>query len=179
MITIKSASAKYGINFPSDVTEITPEMLNSVTANVKLPKYYCIVALCYKTKVFDFVASLNKKSAPMVATIPLIAKIGDEEAKERNVKVGDRIITDRSALERGTHINLRTMISLGNAGNYFAKDKELIGQILKGEYNYGENQPAKPEIIIVEFKILPVGEIYASIDSSVQAIDPFMITTLN
>lgn len=179
MITIKSASAKYGINFPSDVTEITPEMLTSITSNVKLPKYYCIVALCYKTKVFDFVASLNKKSSPMVATIPLIAKISEEDAKDRNVQVGDRIITDRSAIERGTHINLKTMVSLGNAGNYFTKDRELIGQIIKGEYNYGENQPTKPEIIIIEFKILPVGEIYAAIDSSVQAIDPFIANTIN
>ena len=55
MITIKSEKKSYGINFPTSKEEITSELLEAVTKQVKLPKHYCIVALCFQTKIFDFV----------------------------------------------------------------------------------------------------------------------------
>lgn len=177
MITIKSKNSSFGVNFPTDVSEINARILEEITHQVKLPKYHCIVAMCYKTKIFDFVASLNKNTGPTIQMTPLLAKINKEDVEENfpQIEVGDRIVVERASIERGTHLHLPTMISIANAGKYFAKDRELSSAIVKGEYNYGADVIRKPEIVIVEFKILPVGDIHGAISPAMTNYDPFKV----
>lgn len=177
MLTIKSNRSSFGIKFPTDVSEVTTEVLNEITKNVKLPKHYCIVAMCYKTKVFDFVASLNKNVGPTIQMVPLLAKVNSEDIADNNpeLKVGDRVVVERASIERGTHLHLPTMVSITNAGKYFSKDRELCSAIVKGQYDYGNKLITKPEIVILEFKILPVGDIHAAIAPTAIPVDPFRV----
>lgn len=177
MLTIKSNKSSFGIKFPTDVSEVTADVLNEITKNVKLPKHYCIIAMCYKTKVFDFVASLKKNVGPTIQMTPLLAKVYYEDIADNNpdLKIGDRVIIERASIERGTHLHLPTMVTVANASKYFAKDEELSSAIVKGQYNYGNELITKPEIVILEFKILPVGEIHAAIEPTAIAIDPFRV----
>lgn len=177
MLTIKSNKSSFGIKFPTDVSEVTADVLNEITKNVKLPKHYCIIAMCYKTKVFDFVASLNKNVGPTIQMTPLLAKVNTNDIADNNpdLKIGDRVIVERASIERGTHLHLPTMITIANAGKYFSKDKDLISAIVKGQYDYGHEMITKPEIVILEFKILPVGEIHAAIEPTAIAVDPFRV----
>ena len=92
-----------------------------------------------------------------------------------SLKIGDRVIVERASIERGTHLHLPTMVTIANAGKYFAKDQELISAIVKGQYDYGHELITKPEIVILEFKILPVGEIHAAIEPTTIAVDPFRV----
>lgn len=184
MIKIKSSKVGYGIKFPSDLTEITPDILNSITAQVKLPKYHCVVALAFKTTLFDFCATMSSKSNASVNVTPILAKINEDEGKEINACVGDKIIIDRSSLERGVHLNLKTAISSTYASNYFAKDKDLAKAVLTKsgdvsidkELNNQLISGNSPSIVILEFKICAVNDIAATIDVNVPAIDPFTIT---
>lgn len=188
MIEIKSAKMSYGINFPTSVKEVTPEVLEIITNGVKLPKHYCIIALAFDTKVFDFCAAINSSRNTNVAVTPILAKISQEDSKEINASVGDKIIMDRSSLERGVHINFKTVISSNAARNYFNSDPDLTKAIMTKNddkiiidktANRKLTAAKSPNIIILEFKICPVNDIAAAIPMDYQSIDPFLITDSN
>ena len=184
MITIKSAKKNYGINFPTSVNEITPENLNAITENVKLPKHYCIIALAFETKVFDFCAAMNSNRNNNVAVTPILAKISDEDSKDVNAVIGDKVIMERSCLERGVHINLKTSISSTAARNYFNSDPDLAkaiimkntdGIIIEPNLNKSLQSSNSPKIIVLEFKICPVNDIAAAIPNTPNPHDPFIV----
>lgn len=174
MIQIKSEVKNYGINFPSNVNEITVEQLTEATKGINLPKHYCLVALCFKTKLFDFVTMINSKRTANISVVPLLAKISDEDAQEVNVKVGQKLIIDRTNLERGVHINIPIMINSDNAQRYFASDPALTKAIVSKDKKLAINEYADQNIIVMEFKIIPVNDISASVDIDNKVIDPFI-----
>lgn len=180
MITIKSDKKSYGINFPTSLKEITPEVLNTICANVKLPEHYCIIAMTIKTTLFEFCTSLNKKSTN-ASVLPMLAKISDEDSKLVHANVGDKIIIDRSSLERGVHINFNTMISATNAQNYLASDQDIVKAVLKNDNSIIKYHDLgliteHPTIILLEFKICPVVDIAAAIPTNENSVDPFIYT---
>lgn len=176
MITIKSEKKSYGINFPTSINELTPEILDEITKQVKLPKHYCIVALCFKTRLFDFVVAMNSKKEQAVAIVPLLAKINEEDKVDANANVSDRIILSRSALEMGTHISLPVIISTDNARKYFSSDEELTKSIISRRNPIFLDMTKKDNIIVLEFKIIPVSDIKATVPIDGKGFDPFCYT---
>lgn len=176
MITIKSEKKSYGINFPTSVDEFTPEIFNEITKQVKLPKHYCMIALCLKTTLFDFVVAMNSKKEQSVGIITLLAKINEEDKLYANANVSDRVILSRSALEMATHISLPVIISTDNARNYFASDNELTKSIISRKNPVFLDMTKKDNIIVVEFKILPISDIKATVPLDAKGVDPFCIT---
>lgn len=178
MITIKSEKKSYGINFPTSKEEITPELLGTITNYVKLPKHYCIVALCFQTKVFDFVAMAKSRANSNVAVTPVLAKISAEDAELINASIGDKLIIDRSSLERGVHLNLPVAISSNAARNYFESDPELCRNIMtkndKANIDKKLIDAKSSNIIVLEFKIVPVNDISAAIPMEHKVCDPFV-----
>ena len=59
MVTIFSKKAAHGIKLPVALNEITPDVLKSIVDGIKVPKHYCIVAMAFKTKVFDFLSTIT------------------------------------------------------------------------------------------------------------------------
>ena len=182
MITIKAETSNYGVCFPSSIKELNAEVFNSITKNVKLPKHYCIVALAFKVKLFDFCAMINSNRNSTIGVTPIIAKISEEDSKEINASVCDRIIIDRSSLERGVQLKLPILISSDNFRKYLndnptlskaiiSKDKNLI--VTYNKVNYPLVDVVNSDIIVLEFKIVPVNDISASIPINVIDIDPF------
>lgn len=171
MLQIKSKFKDFGINFPTSINEITPEVLNSITEGVKLPKHYCIVAMVFQPKLFEFISAFKNKNASINVT-PILAKIAEGCNNEINASVGDKLIIDRSSLERSVHLNLPIMISSTNAANYINDDKELIKAITAGEFN-SNNRSAR--IIVLEFKIVPINCISAATTVNQKIVDPFLI----
>ena len=178
MITIKSEKKSYGINFPTSKEEITSELLEAVTKQVKLPKHYCIVALCFQTKVFDFVTMTKSRNNPNVAVTPVLAKISADDAELINASVGDKLIIDRSSLERGVHLNLPVAINSNSARNYFEADPELCRNIMtksdKSNVDKKLVDIKNSNIIILEFKIVPVNDISAANPMKHEVFDPFI-----
>lgn len=169
MITIQGEKTNYGINFPTEVEELTPELLNVITENIKLPKHYCIVVLCFKTTLFNFVAAINSNRTTDIGVVPVLAKIYDEDVENVKAVVGDKIVIDRSSLERGVQLNLKTVISSNNARRYFNNDKKLMSDVIHNTAKHSSQN-----IIIIEAKIVPVVNVSASVDATVKAIDPFI-----
>ena len=166
MIEIKSKKKSYGIRIPSSIGEITPEVLNTLVKGVKLPKHYCIVALCFDTKLFDFMTSINAKKPSTVAVSPLLAAISDEDAELINANIGDKLILNRTAIELGTQVNIKTMAAYNNiAENVIKVDNNL---------NKGLMIAKSPRIIVLEFKIIAVNDIRGAVDVNHIVTDPFI-----
>lgn len=183
MLLVKSEKKSYGIKFPTSIDEITPKYLKQLTDNVSLVDKYAIVALCARTKIFDFVTMINNPKNSDLSITPILAKISDEDAKTIHAEIGSKIFIDRSSLERGNHVSINTGISTNNAANYFKQDSELIKSIYNKDYtgividkkmNNGLVKSNSPEIIIMEFKIVPICDIKGSIKRNVTFIDPFL-----
>lgn len=187
MLTIKSKKRKFGINFPTNWREVSVEDLIMITENIMLPPHYCIVALCLETKLFDFVTAINSNRDTNVAVTPLLAKISKEDSETINAKVGERLIIDRTNLERGVHVNCKTAISSNAVRNYFNSDEDLIKSFLTNtskEVAYDTSTKQKvsaknaPNIIIMEFKILPVNDIAAAVTNTTTC-DPYVVLAEN
>lgn len=176
MLEIKSNKQSYGIKFPTSINEITPEVLKSITDHVKLPKHYCIVALCFRTDLFNFVTTIKSNKGSEVGVVSLLAKIHEEDTKSTDWNVGDRLIVDRSSIERGYHLNIPISINSGNAAAYLKNDEELRKDIMSGKYS--EDSKNK-NIYIVEFKIIPVNDIASAIPMNVNVIDPYKVSIGN
>ena len=95
MIKVESKFKDFGINIPTELSEITSEALEAVLSNVVVAKHYCIVALCQNESLFGVIN--NKVST--VEVIPIIAKISKEDAELIGMNKMDKIIIDRSTLE--------------------------------------------------------------------------------
>lgn len=184
MIKIKSEKRNYGINFPTSIEEITPEHFSSILEGVKLPPHYCVVALCFRVKLFDFVTAVGNKRNTNVNVVPRLAAISKDDAKIINGTIGDKVIVNRSTIERGDHLAVPTMITSINAESYFRGDTDLCRAITTGKF---ENAVANPKdidmapnkdnyIVILEFKIIPVNDISACIPMNRTFVDPFIIT---
>ena len=183
MIEIKSKKKNYGIRIPSSIGEITPEVLNTLVKGVKLPKHYCIVALCFDTKLFDFMTSINAKKPSTVAVSPLLAAISDEDSELINANIGDKLILNRTAIELGTQVNIKTMAAYNNIAEYINSDPELIKAIYDKDENVikvGNNLnkglmiAKSPRIIVLEFKIIAVNDIRGAVDVNHIVTDPFI-----
>lgn len=175
MIEVKSINADYSINFPTDLNEINADVLNQLTTDVKLPKYYCLVALAYKTTLFNFATSLNGKQEFNMMVAPIMAKISDEDAASCNSEVGDILIIDRSSLERSVHIGISTVVNASKAKSYLAKDTELVKSIVKRDGRIIDKNTANSSIILLEFKVVPINTISASFRQDIEHTDPFKI----
>lgn len=181
MITIKSEKSNFGIILPTSLKEINADTLSILTDNIKLPKYYCIVALCFKTTLFDFVAINKNSKDASIMVIPIMAKISEEDSKTINANVGDKLIIDRSSLERSFHINIPTVVSTSNIKRYIDNDDDLRKAILRGKYNIKTSNDNiidinknNCNIYILEFKIVAINDIHASIPVDKNIIDPFL-----
>lgn len=183
MLEIKSVEKNYGINFPTSLIEFTPEILKGITEDIGVSKYRAIIMLAYEVNLFKFATSIRgNKENTNAKVIPILAKINAADAEQYNYNVGDKVIIDKSTIERGVHLNIPIMIASQNATQYLIDDEKLMVNIIKGkEKDATVTDPIVQTMIdnkhnsifIVEFKIIPVGDITSTVPISSKVIDPF------
>lgn len=140
MIKVESKFKDFGIQIPTDISEITSEALDTVLTNVVVAKHYCVVALCQNESLFGVIN--NKVST--VEVMPIIAKISKEDAELTGMNQMDKIIIDRSTLERGYHLYLKhNVLSPQFVNKYITNDTELTHSITVG--TFGQNQGYKKD----------------------------------
>ncbi len=180
MIKIESDKQDYDVLLPTNIDEIKEEHFNELLKGVKVSQYHCIVALIYEDKLFSLVSSMSKGSGTS-KVIPVIAKMG-ENASSDIIKVMDRVIIDRSSLERGVHLKVNNNgLDPNFIANYIMQDSSLVKDIQTGKYfNDGESSDhfAKlnsPYCYFVEFKIIPLSDICGGVDyKKTCKINPFV-----
>lgn len=131
MIKVESKFKDFGIQIPTDISEITSEALDAVLTNVVIAKHYCVVALCQNESLFGVIN--NKVST--VEVMPIIAKISKEDAELIGMNQMDKIIIDRSTLERGYHLYLKhNVLSPQFVNKFITNDTELTRSITVGTF---------------------------------------------
>lgn len=188
MIEIKSDAKDYSLLIPTSLSEITPDMVKEMLSNQHLADNYCIIALVYRSKLFDLVAAGNsKRQVVWNHTVHLVK--GENNGKESVLGIGimDKVILHESDLERAQILRVAANdISVTNAFNYIGTDKNLASDIMRHNINI-ENPtpsidiagiiPAKkiistPECYFLDFRIVPLSAILCGI-SSEQVLFPF------
>lgn len=165
MLKLESKNADYGINIPTEEKEINAEVLEQLLANVTLPKYYCIIALRYKVKLFDLTitAKSNTKKQQLVSVVPILAKFNKDDLTIG--KIGDRVLIDPSEIERGSHLNVNTVITPEKIAKYIDSDETLTKNVI------GRKIGDESHIFCLEFKVVPCNSIKGIIVGKVK--DPF------
>ena len=167
MIKIQPKDKEFGLYIPTNVEEIKAEDLTKVTANINLAKHYAVIALCFNTKLYDFAMTIDKGKQENIGVVPVLAKLHLDNIDECDFKVGDKIIVDRSSIERGFHVMGRTVIQSNNFANYIRNNKDYLKAILAKDTNVIPQDVLNSNIVLLEFKIIPLNSIVASITDDV------------
>ncbi len=195
MYYLKSKRLSYGMNIPTTLNEIAPEILTSLTKDVIVAPHYAIVALAFKTSLFEFAISINNNKKDNVKIVPIIAKTDSDL-----YKVGDRPIVASSGIELAHHVAIPTCISTNAVHGYFIRDEQLtkdsniIGaanlrtECTKKQYTGNltaigitDTTPSmiesdnKVSIYLLEFKIIPLNSIVGVMPGDFRLDDPFIV----
>lgn len=174
MIKVESKFKDFGINIPTELSEITSEALEAVLSNVVVAKHYCIVALCQNESLFGVIN--NKVST--VEVIPIIAKISDEDSKLIGMNKMDKIIIDRSTLERGYHLYLKhNVLSPQFINKFITNDTELTRSITVGTFGQKQGYNKGQKVWFLEFKVIAINDLKAAINSESDNSNPFIYST--
>ena len=193
MLKLQSEKETFAINLPTSLKEITPEILTALCDGISIPPYHAIVALCHSVKLITIAINVNNDKEQAVSVVPLIAKANKEDLDKVNGAIGNRIIVDRSSIERGVHIVIPTMISSKNVSAYIKGDEILRKKLLNGSdgsndgAGYIDSKSAKqreemkeqisPVVHVLEFKVIAINDISAFIPNGFKLIDPFKVTS--
>ena len=174
MIKVESKFKDFGINIPTELSEITSEALEAVLSNVVVAKHYCVVALCQNESLFGVIN--NKVST--VEVIPIIAKISDEDSKLIDMNKMDKIIIDRSTLERGYHLYLKhNVLSPQFINKFITNDTELTRSITVGTFGQKQGYNKGQKVWFLEFKVIAINDLKAAINSESGNSNPFIYST--
>ena len=139
MIKVESKFKDFGIQIPTDISEITSEALDAILTNV------------------------------------VIAKISKEDAELIGMNQMDKIIIDRSTLERGYHLYLKhNVLSPQFVNKYITNDTELTRSITVGTFGQNQGYKKGQKVWFVEFKVIAINDLRAAITDKHKAINPFV-----
>lgn len=169
MYTLTSKKANFAITVPESLNEITPDILEKLTKDIKLPKHYCLVAFAYQTDSFEL-AFLGKKSGKQtIKVLPMLAKV--TETFVENFKIGDGLIINRSDVEFATHCPIGTKANVSAMIDYIAADVELAKKCATKEVFF--------DAVGLEFKIVPETDIKGAFKVGYKIDDPFKVPVTN
>ena len=115
----------------------------------------------------------NKVST--VEVMPIIAKISKEDAELIGMNQMDKIIIDRSTLERGYHLYLKhNVLSPQFVNKYITNDTELTRSITVGTFGQNQGYKKGQKVWFVEFKVIAINDLRAAITDKHKAINPFV-----
>lgn len=158
---LETGTKKVSFQFPTNLSEITQEYLQQVTANVKIADNYTLVGLVYHETLGSVIlARKQSKKGITSGVVPIFIKAGNcDNEFIKSAKCKDKLIIAFSQLSLGHHVAAPTnVISL----DYFIRtlDKDVT---VAARYN---NNYGKEECYFVEFKLVPNCDIVGFYDST-------------
>lgn len=172
MIELSNDKIKVGIKLPTNVDEITAEMLEQLTTQVKLGKNYVLIALCYEVSFADLVFDTKKQKPTRVYTKVAKANLSTDYI---DVKPGDVIAISQSAIEMGQHIYIKSVASEASVKAYLL-EKARLTRPNATSLNASDVEDIKfKSFLLIEFKVVPATDIKAYFDYSVDSVDPFKL----
>lgn len=172
MITLKHEGYDKVLNVPDSLNDITPEVLTKLAANVTLPKYKALVALCWKINFADILFT-KKDSNKSALVVPLCAKVNiSDDVKEdyKWLEIGKKVILTRSAIEMGVHVHIPNSVSMQSISKWAEEATAVVNPKSKG---ISINVLPNGQFMLIEFKVVSITDISGVIESDVLPEDPF------
>ena len=173
MIDLTNDLGNKTLKVPTEENEITKEWFDDILNCVELREHYAIVALLQNDTLFSVV----NKGKNAVGVTPIVVKINESTIKDNVIgKIG---LVDRTAIERAHHVYLpQNELSFGYIKNFIEANPNLKDKIYKGEIGgrkitKGVTRPTN--VVMVEFKIMPVVDIVAFIDKNSSYIHHYLV----
>ncbi len=180
MLTIKSEKAKKVLKLPTEFNEVTKEVLDLMTANIKLAPNYCIIAMLSKARLDAIGIANNNRNENSISVTPILAKFHEDDKDyfdKNRWNLNDRVLIAKTDIEMSLHLDIpNNPWSLSHVGNFCRNDEELLKSILDYRiYKLPVNNPeykmnggfksvvVKPNVF-VNFKIVPINNIQATYD---------------
>lgn len=189
MLTLKSSNQNFALKLPTDIKELTPELLGQLTKDIMLPKHHAIIVLAYKVKLFNLAFEGADQKNTTFSVTPILAAI-NEDSDSVTAKIGEVVIVDRSSIERGHGVAIKTMATYTAAANYIKSDITLKNNVLSGSDGSTRKvnlevvtdskkkaaeriTESSPNVFVLDFKIIYSSDIKGSFINNV-AKDPFI-----
>lgn len=172
MIELSNDKIKVGIKLPTTVDEITAEMLEQLTTQVKLGKNYVLIALCYEVTFADLVFDNKKQKPTRVYTKVAKANLDTDYI---DVHVGDVVAISQSAIEMGQHIYIKSVASEASVKAFLLEKARLTRANATSIVPSDIKDIDAKSFLLIEFKVVPVHDIKAYFDYSTNCVDPFKL----
>lgn len=155
---IETKKEKVTFNFPTSLSEITPNYLTTVTSNINVANHHVLVAMVYHNTIPNIImVGKSKKKNENFGVNVVYVKGGEENVDFiKNIKTGHRLLIDSSQLSLGHHVAVpANKLTLNNFTNVLSEctDSDIYAKAVK------ENDDR--EVMFVEFKIVPATAIIA------------------
>ena len=174
MIKLRNEKRNYEVNYPTKFNEINFEGLFKVVNNVYVSEHYAIIALCQSFTPFALATLGTKQNRDLAVPVSAnFIRVNDPNNKFVG-NLGDKVIISRSDLELSTHLPIRFGLSTATISDILQDDPKTVTMLRQNPID--EKGNLVKEIIVVEFKIVPISSIKATISKDVPTKDMFKTT---
>lgn len=171
MINLRNTKRNYEVNYPTKFSELDFKKLLDVVKNVNVSEHYAIIALSQSFTPFSLATLGAKQNKNM--SIPVTANFvrANDPNNKLHAAEGDKVIISRSDLEMSTHLPVRFGLSTATIADILQDDPKTVTMLRENPVD--EKGNLVKEIIIVEFKLVPISAIKATFDKNVNTIDAY------
>lgn len=136
------------LNLPTSISEITPEYLKDVTANVKVADNYSLIGILYRESLSSVILASNRKQENITTPIiPVFIKAGASDVDFiKSIACGEKLIIAPSDIALGHHVGCpANILNVNTILAYCREDKDSYQNALQ------VSQPC----FYLEFKLIP------------------------
>lgn len=174
MIKLTNKKRGYELNLPTKFSEIDFNELEKVLDNVNISEHYAVVALCQSFGTFQLATIGAKSSRDLNVPVSINFVAANDPNKKLKANPGDKVITSRSDIEMSVHLPITFGLSTSSIAATI-EDNPEVRTMLRNGVDDTEGNPVK-EVIAVEFKLVPLSAIKATVDRSKSFVDIYRTT---
>lgn len=163
MIKLRNEKRNYEVSFPTSLKEINFNELKKVVDNVDVSEHYAIIALCQSFTPFALATLGTKQNRDMAVPVSANFICANDPNNKLKADAGDKVIISRSDLEMSTHLPVRFGLSTATISDILQDDIKTVTMLRQGPVD--DKGKAIKEIVVVEFKLVPISSIKATIDT--------------
>ena len=175
MLKLRNEKRNYEISVPTKFSEINFEDVKAVLENVTIAEHYAVVALCQSFSPFNL-AMLGAKS-PKDVNVPVsmnFIKANDPNNKLSSANCGDKVLVSRADIERSVHLPINFGLSTSSLAATISDNQKVLEALRNGPVD--ENGKSIKELIVIEFKLVPIVDIKAVINRDITIKDVYRST---
>ena len=164
MIKLQNKKRNYELNLPTNFSEINFKDIKRVIDNVNISEHYAVVALCQSFGTFQLATLGTKNTKNLNVPVSINFIMANDPNGKLNANIGDKVIISRSDIELSVHLPITFGLSTSSIAATI-EDNAEVRTMLRDGINDENGNPVN-EIIAVEFKLVPLTAIKATIDRS-------------